>query len=109
MSVFDGLAGVLAGTFGAPVTITRISQAPVTVLAVFRETSVMQSMADGRELPVIVPTLQVSRALIAAIARGDLIAPSVTPGRTFTVLAPHVSGSPAVDGFIIAELEEVLP
>ena len=107
MSVFDGLAGALNSVFGAPVTITRAGQSAVAVQAVFREVPVEQEAADGRPFVTISPTLQVQKNAIAALAKGDLIAPSTTAGRTFKVLQKYPNASPAVDALVTYLLEEV--
>lgn len=109
MSVFDGLAGVLNGVFGAPVTITRSGVAPATVQAVFRDVPVEQEAADGRPFVTITPTLRVTKNAIAALAVGDLVAPSTTGARTFKVLQTYPDASPAVDAFVTYLLEEVRP
>ena len=103
-SVFDGMAGVLAATLGAPVVISGSFSG--TAQAVFREMPYEQEMADGRVSVVVTPTLRLSRA-IATLVKGDVVAPSETPGRTFTVLQSFPSGSPAADATITYTLEEV--
>lgn len=108
-SVFDGLAGALNAVFGAPVTITRRGESGVTLQAVFREVPVEQEAADGRDFVTITPTLRVQKGAIAVLARGDLVAPSTTSGRTFTVLQPYFGASPAADAFVTYVLEEVRP
>lgn len=103
-SVFDGMTGVLNAVFGAPVAISGSFTG--TVQAVFRETPIEQEIADGRVAVVVMPTLRLTRD-VAQLARGDLIAPSETPGRTFTVLQSFPSGSAAADAFVTYALEEV--
>lgn len=108
-SVFDGMAGVLNAVFGAPVTVTRAGQAAVPLQAIFREMPVEQEAADGRIMVTISPTLRVRKGDIAALAVGDLVAPSTTGARTFKVLQAFPSGSPATDAFVTYLLEEVRP
>lgn len=109
MSVFDGLAGVLAVTLGAPVTITRAGQGAVTLQAVFREDLVEQMAADGRTFVSVAPSVKVCKTDIAALAVGDLVAPSTTGTRTFKMLQVYPATSPGVDAFITYLLEEVRP
>ena len=105
-SIFDGLAGALNAVFGAPVTITRRGEAAVTLQAVFRELPVEQDGADGRPFVTITPTLRVQKDAIAALVRGDLVAPSTASGRSFVVLQPYFGASPASDAFLTYVLEE---
>lgn len=104
---FSGLAGVLNGVFGAPVTITRRGEAAVTLQAVFRDVPVEQEAADGRTVVTITPTVRIQKDAIAALVRGDLVAPSAASGRTFTVLQAYPGASPASDAFVTYVLEEV--
>ena len=53
--------------------------------------------------------MQIRKSDIASLSKGDVVAPAATPGRSFTVLKPIPSGSPAADAFITWVLEEVLP
>lgn len=109
MSVFDGLAGVLAVTLGAPVTITRAGHGAVTLQAVFREDLIEQAAGDGRIFVGPAPTVKVRTGDIAALAKGDLVAPAATSPRTFTVLQTYPATSPGADAFITYLLEEVRP
>lgn len=106
MSVFDGLAGVLSSVLGAPVTISGSFAG--TIQAIFREMPLDQLAGDGRVFVVVTPTLQVRRN-VAVLIKGDIAAPSETPGRTFTVLQSYPSGSPAVDALVSYAMEEVRP
>lgn len=105
--IFDGMAGVLNTVFGAPVTITPQGSAPATLAGVFRELPIEQETGDGRMIVTVTPTLRVPKDVIAQLAVGDLVAPSLTPGRTFTVLQWVPSPSAAADAFITYLLEEV--
>jgi hypothetical protein len=109
MSIFDGLTGLLASAFGDPVTVTRSGHGSVTVAGIFRESPLDEAAGDGRSFVTTVPHVQLRRSDFATLAVGDVIAPSSTPGRTFKVLQPYPSGSPAVDAFVTYELEEVRP
>lgn len=108
-SVFAGMAGVIGAVLGAPVTITRAGFAAVTLQAVFREMPVEQEGADGRVFASVSPVLKVQKTAIAALSKGDLVAPSTTGVRTFKVLQVFASASPASDGFVTYLLEEVRP
>jgi hypothetical protein len=106
-SVFEGMAGALNAVFGAPVTITRAGHAAVTLQAVFREMPIEQEAADGRPIVTITPTVRVPKDAIASLVLGDTVAPSTTPGRSFTVLQNFPGSSPATDAFVTYVLEEV--
>lgn len=104
-SVFDGMAGVLNTMFGASVVIS--GSVTGTFQAIFREVPVEQEVADGRIVVAVTPTLRVRRSDIAALVKGDVVAPSETPGRTFKVLQSFPSQSPAADRFVTYTLEQV--
>ena len=106
-TVFDGMTGVLNAVFGAPVTI--LGDFPQVVQAIFREMPYEQEIGDGRTIVEVTPTVQIRKSDIASLSKGDVVAPAATPGRSFTVLKPIPSGSPAADAFITWVLEEVLP
>lgn len=106
--VFDGVAGVLTGVFGAPVVYQpKSGAAPVTISAVFRRRPILVQDQSGGDVWVLSPTMRVRRDLLPAIARGDLVQPSTVPGKTFRVLNRLPDISPAADGFLMVELEEV--
>ncbi len=105
-SVFDGMAGILNAVFGAPVTV--MGNFPQVVQAIFREMPYEQESADGRTFVVVTPTVQIRKSDIASLSPGDLVVPAATPGRSFKVLKPIPSGSPASDAFVTYVLEEVL-
>jgi len=104
MSVFDGMSSLLTGIFGAPVSITPAGGATVVVPAVFRDEPVEVDAADGRGLMIPLPTLQVPRDSVPGLAAGDAVSVS---GRQFRILTVARSASPASDGFLVCELEEV--
>lgn len=106
--LFDGMAGALTDVFGAPVVYQPKSGAgPVSVSAVFRRRPVLVQDQAGGDVWVLSPTMRVRRDLLPGIARGDLVQPSTVPGRTFRVLNRLAEVSPADDGFLLVELEEV--
>ncbi|MEC7763381.1 MAG: hypothetical protein VX874_15875 [Pseudomonadota bacterium] len=107
MSIFDGMAGVLNGVFGAPVTVTPEGEAAVEIRGVFRENPVTVPDADGREVLSVLPVLSVPRNVAETLASGTVVNPG--NGRTYSVVNSLPSGSPAGDGFINYELEEISP
>jgi hypothetical protein len=112
MSLFDGMAGVLTGVFGAPTTYRPKGDVARTVDAVCRNGPIEVTDAEGHTVMILSPTLRVRRDLAPELARGDIVLPSAPvtmAGRTFEVINMLPSGSPAQDSFLIAELEEVDP
>lgn len=106
--VFDGMAGVLSDVLGAPVTIQPIKTGGFsTVQAIFRKDPIEVPSEDGEPVLMLSPTLKVRRDLVPAIERGDLVEPTLTPGVQYRVVNTLPTGSPASDGFILCELEEV--
>jgi hypothetical protein len=103
-SAFDGMTGVLNEVFGSPVVLTRQGDGPVTVTAVFREMPVEDDVADGRSVVTMMPTLRL-RKTDGDLAKGDLVAPG--NGKTYVVLRPIQTASPASDAFVFYPLEEV--
>jgi hypothetical protein len=104
-SVFDGMAGILAEVFGSKVVHTPAGGGSVQVTAVFREENIAVSDDNGREILGVLPILRVPRPAAGTISRGDVIAPG--NGKTYRVVAPQISGSPASDAFTVFELELV--
>ena len=100
-----GMTGVLADVFGAPVTIS--GSVAATVAGLFREAVMEQEGADGRVFFGVTPSVKLRKGTVAALVKGDVVAPSVAPGRSFTVLQAFPSGSPADDAFVVYALEEV--
>lgn len=107
-SVFDGMAGVLSGVFGAPVTVFPQSSPASTVQGLFRIEPI-EVNDEGTFVMMMVPTLKVRRDLLAALERGDLVRPSTSAGagKTYRVLNQLASASPAADAFNIYQLELV--
>jgi hypothetical protein len=106
-SVFDGLATALNSVFGEAVSLTNGLGGTMTVQADFREGPVEIEAADGRPMQIVTPSLRVRRDLAPGIGRDWIVAPASVSPRTFRVLRPWPSGSPAADAFIICELEEI--
>jgi hypothetical protein len=103
--LFDGVAGVLSGVFGAPVTFLPASGGSQVVQSVFRETPITVTGPDGGDVLIVAPTWRVSRAVLASVARGDLI--TLADGRQFKILNQITTGSPAADAFTLCEMELV--
>lgn len=110
-SVFDGMAGVLNGVFGAPVVYQPAYGPAQTVQAVFRAEPIEVAGSDGHAVLIVAPTLRVQRNILPDIGRGDHVVPSVASarGKTFKVINMIPTASPAGDAFWVCELEEVLP
>ena len=104
---FDGMAATLSAVLGGSVTLTDPAGVTLTVTAIFREGPSEVQMADGRTLWVDEPTLRVRKDLAPSIDRTWLVAPAAYSPRTWQVLQPFPSGSPASDAHIICTLEEV--
>ncbi|MBY6160030.1 hypothetical protein KUV73_04060 [Mameliella alba] len=104
-SVFDGLAGVLNGVFGAPVEIEPTGEAAYTVQGVFRREPIEVAGAEGEPVLILSPTLRVQRDAVPALDRGDIVRPSTAPGEVFRVANGQDTMSPASDGFAVYELE----
>lgn len=108
MSIFDGMSGILNDVLGDPVIIHPSDALPTTVQAVFRREPIEVQSDEGEPILILAPTLKVRRDLVPNIARDDLVAPSIAPGQQYRVVNALPSGSPAADGFLICELEEVI-
>lgn len=104
-SVFDGLAGVLNQVFGAPVQWVSADLGAIEVQAVFREDPVRIADEDGSEFLLKQPSLRVQRPMADQIMDGDTINPG--NGKSYRVGAGHPTGSPALDSFIVFELEDL--
>tara|TARA_R100000789_G_scaffold100343_1_gene109911 strand:- start:3349 stop:3681 length:333 start_codon:yes stop_codon:yes gene_type:complete len=106
-TVFDGMAGVMAKAFGAPVIYTPKSGESVAVRAMLREGPIEVAGDDGRAVLILSPTLQVPKNVLPDIARGDLVAAVSAPDKVYLVLNRLPNGSPAADAMLICELERV--
>lgn len=102
-SIFDGMAGVLNSVFGAPVWYLPQSGGGWHVHSVFREEPVEVNDAEGAAILILAPTWKVPANLATAIARGDMIEPG--NGKRYTVVNRLPGGSPAVDAYVMFELE----
>jgi len=101
-ALFDGLAGALVDTFGAPVTVSPTADLPRTVRGVLREYPVDDGTGDGRRQATILPTLRLMRPDAEGVGRGAMVEQG---GRFWRVLRPVPSSSPAADAVVIFEME----
>ena len=104
-SIFDGMTGILDGVLGASLTVQPKDGAARTVQAIFREGPVVVLGQDGQEVTTVLPTLSGDRRLIGDLVRGGTVTPS--NGKTYRCLSALPSGSPAVDGRLVIELERI--
>lgn len=104
MGVFDGLAGALNAVFGAPVTVTPISGAAVSLRGILRELPEFEDDGDRRAHFVPRHALQVPKPIPAALVKGSTVTDA--GGRSFKVLGVFPDRSPAADAFMVAHLEE---
>lgn len=105
--LFDGMAGLVAGVFGAPVTYQPAGGAPRSVQSVFRDQPVEAMDPDGHPVLIVSPSWRVEAGLVPELARGDrILAPN---GKTYAILNTQPTGSPASDAAVICELELVWP
>lgn len=102
-SIFDGMAGVLNTTFGAPITYLPVSGTALSVQSVFREDPITITGDNGQDVLVEAPSWRVPKSVLADVRRGDRI--SLPDGRMFKVLNRIGTGSPAADAFMLYELE----
>lgn len=102
-SIFDGMTGILADVFGAPVIWRPANGAEREIQSIFRESPIEVEGADGQIVMIEAPTWRVARNLAPGVARGDRI--EVPDGRVFRVMVVHDNGSPARDTFFVCELQ----
>lgn len=104
-SFFDGMAGLLNSVFGGSVSHTPPDGAPSILDGVFRQEPIEVPGEDGRDVLIMAPTLKVPADHVQGIVRGSRIDPG--NGKTYEVLNSQPLGSPASDGFVLFELQEV--
>lgn len=102
--VFDGMAGVLNGVFGAPVLISPGGGAAISVRGVIRDREVTVAEADGSEVIAKLTTLSAQAGDVIALVKGDIVENSA--GRQWRVQYRAVSESPADDRFETFVLED---
>jgi len=103
-SVFDGVAGVLNSVFGAPVVYLPAGGDASEIQSVFRNEPVEIEEEDG-SVVMLSASWRVPADLAVGVARGDRIQPG--NGKTYKILSRIPQGSPAPDGFVLFELEDV--
>ncbi|HBD92145.1 MAG: hypothetical protein A2092_16165 [Rhodobacteraceae bacterium GWE1_64_9] len=103
--LFDGMAGLVAGVFGKPVTYQPKDGLAREVLSVFRDQPVEALDGDGHAVLITSPSWRVQKHLVPELAKGDRIHPG--NGRSYAVLNFEPTGSPATDAAVICELERV--
>lgn len=103
--LFDGMAELVAGVFGKPVTYQPKDGLARQVLSIFRDQPVEASDADGHPVLITSPSWRVQKHLVPELAKGDRIQPG--NGRSYAVLNVEPTGSPAADAAVICELERV--
>jgi hypothetical protein len=105
-SIFDGMAGMLSATFGAPVQYTPQGGTVRAIQSVFRNSPTEAVDTDGHPVLIIAPTWRVQASLVPELAKGDRIVPE--NGKTYTILNVQPTGSPAADAAVICELERII-
>lgn len=105
-SLFDGLSGLLADTFGGSVRYEPQNSIDARdIQSVFREQPIEVQGADGQNVLIDAPTWRVERNCVPEVRRGDQL--RLADGRRFKITTTHNSGSPSVDAFVICELQEI--
>jgi hypothetical protein len=101
--LFDGVAGMLNDTFGAPVTVRNAAGVARTIQAIFRYEPVEIFGEDDATTPVNRPVLVVPKSIAGELAFGE----SVKVGeQRFTVVSSEpTQQSPAEDAFLRYYLE----
>lgn len=105
MSLLDGMAELLTGVFGAPVSFQPIAGPARVVQSVFREDPITVGGSDGGDVLIEAPTWRVPKTALINALRLDRI--QVADGRVFQILNKIGTGSPAADAFVVYELELV--
>jgi hypothetical protein len=72
-TIFDGMAGALNATFGAPVTIKPGGGEAVSIHAVVREERVELADGEGEAVLGVQPILMAMAADVTALVEGDLV------------------------------------
>lgn len=103
-SVFDGMAGVLNGVFGASVTIYPGGGPGKAVRGVLRRQQVDLETDEGFEVISAAPVLRINKGDAAGLGPGDRVEAG---GQAYTVRFPIPITSPASDAFQPFALWEV--
>lgn len=104
-SLFDGISGLINDVFGSPMTYTTHWGASSEVRAILRHQPVDLVDDQGLRVRDLGPTLRARRCDLPDLRRGDRI--TLPDGRAYEVAAVWPSGSPAADGFFVADLTEL--
>ena len=94
-SIFDGLAGVVADVFGAPVTIAPGGASPVTIQAVLRQRQIEVAAEDGEPVIMLETVLRAPSADVATLVEGDLVTDVL--GRSWRVRYRLPPDAPSLD------------
>ncbi|AEM40570.1 head-tail joining protein [Ketogulonicigenium vulgare] len=104
-ALFDGVAGLLTGTFGTVVEYRRDGRMEWTdIPSTFREQPIEVTDAEGRDVLIIAPTWRVIHRLVPDLKRDDLVRPA--SGKVYRVVNFDPTGSPAADAQVLCQLEE---
>jgi hypothetical protein len=103
-SPFDGMSGLIAATLGAVVSIYPDRGTAEEVVAIFREVPVETGDTFGEGgFWTNSPSLKIKKDDAGALREGDKVEAG---GGVWRVLNIVQTSSPALDGFLIAELEK---
>lgn len=98
------MAGILTAVLGETVDhVPRASGVVSKIPAIFREQAIAVPDDNGREIVAVLPVLSVNQPLAASVLAGDTIRPG--NGKSYRVIAPRVSDSPASDALVTFEME----
>lgn len=101
-SLFNGMAGLLNGTFGGSVTIYPSGGGPVEIVAVVRSQAI--DLASEYEEPIVgeMTVLKAQKSDVADLVKDDRVE---ADGRVYTVEHRVPASSPADDRFETFALE----
>ncbi|ADO42374.1 conserved hypothetical protein [Ketogulonicigenium vulgare Y25] len=115
-ALFDGVAGLLTGTFGTVVEYRRdgrmewtdipstFREQPIEVTDASPNQPIEVTDAEGRDVLIIAPTWRVIHRLVPDLKRDDLVRPA--SGKVYRVVNFDPTGSPAADAQVLCQLEE---
>ncbi|AKO96827.1 hypothetical protein MALG_01651 [Marinovum algicola DG 898] len=109
MRLFDGMSDILAGVHGAPVTHIDGGAVEAEIRAIFREEPEEAPDDRGNDVLTLRPYLAVPRDVAAGFVTGPVAGDQVVlaDARRFRLLAAQYGGSPAADGLVYFDLEEL--
>ena len=102
--VFDGMAGVLNATFGAPVVIHPGGGAAAGVRGVLRDLPQRVTDDRGMEVETVQPTLRLPLADAVGLVEGDVVI--AASGQRYVVTLRVTPTSPAADRLVLFHLRE---